>query len=46
MRHYETPTLTRLGSFTESTGRFFYGFFADGQGGWDWGPTKLDSRAS
>jgi hypothetical protein len=41
---YETPTLTHLGSFAESTGRFIVGLFSDGQGDYDWGPTKFDSR--
>jgi hypothetical protein len=45
LRTYETPTLTHLGTFAGSTGRFFTGFFADGQGGWDWGPTKYDPNA-
>jgi hypothetical protein len=45
LRMYETPTLTHLGTFAGSTGRFFTGFFADGQGGWDWGPTKYDPNA-
>lgn len=42
MGYYESPTLTWLGSFSTNTGRFFQGFFADGQGGWDWGPTKYN----
>ncbi len=46
MRYYESPTLTCLGSFGENTGRFFVGAFADGQGGWDWGPTKYNGSAS
>lgn len=29
---YERPTLSSLGSFRAETGRFFIGFFADGQG--------------
>lgn len=34
---YERPTLSSLGSFRAETGRFFIGFFADGQGaGWQW----------
>lgn len=34
---YERPTLSPLGSFRAETGRFFIGFFADGQGaGWQW----------
>jgi hypothetical protein len=33
---YERPTLSWSGTFGESTGRFFQGFFADGQGGWNW----------
>jgi hypothetical protein len=44
LRAYETPTLTHLGSFAESTGRFIVGLFSDGQGDYDWGPTKFDSR--
>jgi hypothetical protein len=43
MHGYESPTLIRLGSFSENTGRFFTGFFADGEGGWDWGPTKFNA---
>ncbi|PSK83554.1 hypothetical protein CLV63_1406 [Murinocardiopsis flavida] len=36
MRAYERPTLSRLGSFRMKTGRFFVGFFSDGNGGWNW----------
>lgn len=41
MHGYESPTLIRLGSFSENTGRFVVGFFSDGQGDYDWGPTKF-----
>jgi hypothetical protein len=43
MRTYETPTLIRCGSFYETIGRIFGGWFADGQGAYDYGPTKHSS---
>jgi hypothetical protein len=46
MRNYESPTLIRFGSFAELTGRFIVGFFSDGQGDYDWGPTKYSSLPS
>jgi len=36
MRDYERPTLLCMGSFKTNTGRFRWGFFADGQNGWNW----------
>jgi hypothetical protein len=43
VRIYEIPTLTALGSFAETTGRCFCGFYAE-TFAYDWSPTKLNPR--